>query len=255
MFRNAKNRNVIIIGMVVGVVALLGIIISLISYNLSRNPYGKSISINNYDAIVKNLSTEYKNSITASLYNVVERNSSAETASSVRDAYIRSDSAEQEVVKPNEQYAGSFIVDIESIKQSYFVQYAYSVNAMDSIKSGYPILVSCLPKDKLIYGDFSCKNVHDSESENSSDPIIDMLPKTTLSYKLYADTTSGKLLLKAELRIPSSDLAGADQATRLQVINLYKNEVKIWMKNNGFDPSKYTIVYNYDETGKQITLN
>lgn len=249
--KNNRLRQVLIIGSVIFVI--LVIILSIIGILANRNPYGESIDIKNYGQKVKNLSRDYEHNIEAQLYRAVRFNSKEKVnGASVNDAYIREGSDKQEVVKEDQQYAGSFIVDIESRKESYEVQYAYSRVQDDSFASGYPILVTCVDPQDVKYKEFACKD--GSETDNiikGANSIINFLPYETVSYEIRAELDGSALTIHANLFIPSSDLAG-NEASRREVVAMYKNEVNTWIKDQGFNPADYTIEYNYTDDGVKI---
>ena len=249
---NPERRKLFLItGSIIGILVIIGIIISVISINANKNQYGEAITIKGYDQKVKNLSKEYKDNISAALYDAVKFNSEGEVkASDIKDATIRDGSDKQGEIERASKYTGSFIVDIPSITQSYKIQYSYSSDPNDPILSGYPILVDCVPTEDVIYKDFKCKSIL-SGNTTKEDPIISNLPKETLGYKLWADTTSGTLVLNANLRIPEIDLSGNENSRR-DVVAHYKQTVIDWITSLGLDASKYTINYDYSDTGEKI---
>lgn len=252
-----RLRNIIIVGVVVFV--LIGIGLTIASILSNQNPYGKAIKIQNYSAKVKNLSKDYENNISSALYDIVNLNREDEfEGRDVKDAFIRDSSEVQNEALANVRYQGSFIVDIASLEQSYKVQYSYSTRENDPFIAGYPILLSCVDKADVKYENFDCKDLvsrsEESDGTTVSDPLINSLPYSTLSYGLLADTTSGSLVLKAELRIPESDLRG-DLGSKQEVVRNYKRMVTDFIRTRGFDPAKYTIDYNYTDNGDKISTS
>lgn len=237
---------VVMIGLVAGAAAI---------YNALHKPtYGTGgVAITNYDKKVKNLPDDRKQSIEAALRNTIKLNLPNDTSMpNIDDATIRDGSEQQTELIKNTRYKGTFIVDIASIKQSYRVNYTYSSDPHDSFAVGYPVNITCLTTSELKYGDFQCKSVTSEESKGV-DPIVGLLPHTTLSYNLRADSTSGNLILYARLDIASVDLKG-DVASKQRAIAMYKKEVTDWISQQGLDPSKYTIKYNYDDNGNPVAL-
>lgn len=247
-----RNRLWIVGGIVLVVMVALVAGIAAIYNSLHKPSYSQGVAITNYDKKIKNLPDDRKQSIEAALSNTIKLNLPNGTAMpNIDDATIRDGSEQQTELVKNTRYKGSFIVDIASIKQSYRVQYAYSSDPNDSFAIGYPVNVTCLSINELKYGDFQCKSVVSEESKGI-DPIISQLPHTTLSYNLRASTTSGSLILYADLDIASVDLKG-DLASKQRAVALYKKEVTDWIAQQGLDPSKYTIKYNYDDNGNLTT--
>lgn len=247
-----KKVRSLVIGVVFFLILTIGISI-LLYMNANKNQFGDHIPIKNYDQVISNLPKLYKDSISSSLYDIVEYNSTGKSEDELRnikDAFIRENSSNQQVIKSNVQYAGDFIVDIPSIKQSYQVQYTYSNDPNDPILSGYPILVSCLDTAELIYGNFGCKNIHE---EDTTDPIVGLMPYESLDFSATADTSNENLIINVDLHISSIDLAG-DIAAKREAVALYKKEFINWLKENGYNASDYTIHYNYSDDGEPASL-
>jgi len=227
---------------VIAAVLFVGIIILVAVLN-SQNQYGNSITINNFESTVKNISKERRDSIGAMLYNTVKSNSiSEDVIKKISDANIRKDSAVQNYDSNLKVYSGSFIVDIESVKQSYLIQYTYSPSSNTADISGNPTAVVCLDKSQLLYGDFACKDIF-SEQTGSQDPIMAYLPKSTLSYQADATVDSNNQLQSIEVKLL---LSNADYKTGINsAVAQYKKEFRDWMLSLGLNPDGYTINYTY----------
>lgn len=245
-----RMRQFLIIGGVAFVI--LAIILSIVGLLLNKNPYGESIQIQNYNNKIKNISNDYENNIEAQLYKAVQFNSEDKVnGAEVKDAFIRDGSDKQTEARKDVQYSGSFVVDIESRKESYKVQYAYSRNANDEFVSGYPVTVTCVDPSEVKYKEFNCKDGSENNTIQGKNAIINFLPHETVSYTLRAELVDDTLTLHAELYIPSIDLSG-NEASRREVVTMYKNEVTQWITAQGFKPEEYTIEYNYTDDGTKI---
>lgn len=249
MVMKLKNRTKYALVIVISLL-LLGAIIWFVSHNADNQEPDGQTPIREYDQQIKNLPANYKSGIEGALRDMIAyNNAESSTADRVSDAVIRDGSATQREAIKGDRYEGQFIVDIESLRQSYLVQYEYSRLPEKDAQSGYPVLVTCLPENKLIYGDFICRERYTTADEKVRDPIVSKLPHATLSFRLSADATGEELILRAELRIPAMDLSG-DARSRRQAVTLYKREVTNWMESEGFDPADYTITYNYLNDGR-----
>lgn len=246
----SRKKALLLIGVVlvlfIGIVALIATITQQ-----DENQFGKFIRIQNYSAKVKNLSNDMRDSMESSLYNTVIGNVDASTnVSKINDATIREGSDAQERDSKNATYSGSFIIDMSSIKQSYYVQYSYAPDPTTSI-GGSPVIISCLPVEKLIYGEFTCTDLASKQS-TEDDMILQYLPYENFTFKITPDATQGdKLVLVVDLDISEVDLKG-DAASKAQTVTMYKNEVTDWIASKGVDPTKYEIQYNYDDAGNVI---
>lgn len=187
-YPNAK-KNIII-----GAIVLVIVIIGLASYNIyesSRNHYGKSMRITDFSSTVRSLSKDQRDNIEHQLSEIVSKNSGDTSA---RDVKIRQDSLFEE-----KDYV-SFFLDIDSIKQSYFVQVDLTGGS-----TGYPVIVSCIFNDaEKRYEDFVCKDIFsdndDAETNKKSKAswsLKEILPYTGelpngASYTLDAGYIDGK---------------------------------------------------------------
>lgn len=240
-----KKRIIIILAIVFVVVGVVTLIWFLMQKD--TNQFGKFIKIQNYSSKVKNLPSSVQDATQSYLYNVVVLNvDKSVQPEKIPDANIR-DSSDSQVFEKN-IYKGKYIVDIASIKQSYQVEYTY--NRDPNVIYGNPIVVSCLPKEKLIYGEFNCKDIVSSQS-NKEDPIMRYLPYQSYSFSIRPDTTQGSLILNVNLTIPDMDLKGTTES-KTKTIARYKNDVQQWIKSKNLDPANYTLKYNYDDAGNAL---
>jgi hypothetical protein len=137
----------------------------------------------------------------------------------------------------------SFIVDIESLGQSYLVRDYYSKK--DPSETGlydYTTQVICLDKSYLKYGDFDCRDRISFENGlPRSDPLFDKLPYQTENYKVtmngYDISKKGNLV--AEIYTEYSD-------DKLATTNYAEGQLKIireWIRSQGVDERLYNLNY------------
>jgi hypothetical protein len=207
-----------------------------------NNSSGDTITITNYDAYVKNIPSSERNMIESTLYSTATlNNSDAEKLKSIKDAVIRKGTYTQ--TYKASIYSTSFIVDIKSIKQSYKIQDQYShLSVEQSGLRDYTTLALCLDKDKLLYGDFKCQDIFSQQSGVSqSDPILQYLPVSTLTYSLDLDPSSSQLRIIATIHLSNIDYKLGEQ----QSVDQYKSDIKAWFDSKGLDITKYSISYKY----------
>ena len=241
---------------VVAVLTILVIVIGTLVTERDTNRFGRFIKIQNYNDEVKNLSPEMRESMESYLYTVVKMNVvSGFEPGEIKDAVVRAGSTEQSYNARTSVYSGSFIIDIESVKQSYRASYEYlrdkSMRDIANI-SGNPVAITCLAKDKLKFGVFSCKDIV-GEQASGFDDILKFLPYQNFSYKITPNSVEneGKLTLEVELTIPQSDLVGPESSKR-EVVAMYKKQVLDWVASKGVDASQYEYKFNYDDVGNLI---
>lgn len=220
-------------GAFIVIIVLVSILVNL----LKPNPYGPEIIINNFDMFFDEVPGDRKDLVQASLYNVVSRNitdnilSIPESGAMIRDGSVESHYSENEGV-----WVGSFIVDIEEIRQSYDGFFEWGGNG-ESFGGGYVALFTCLRTDQLIYGDFDCKDMF-SDDISTKFPITTKLPLTVSEYSnnytKYVNYYIGYTISDDhdEIVIDIKDYIGNGREDALQKI-----------RDLGYDPDDYEIDY------------
>jgi uncharacterized protein YxeA len=248
-----RKRLVIIILAVLLLILGLVALITFITRDTGTNQFGGRIKIQNYTQKVDNAPTDIRDATESYLYNIVKKNKEDSfEPSTIKDAVVRDNSDNQTFDDSLKVYSGDFIVDMESIKQSYWVQYSFSEEVNNTAVGGNPIVISCLPEDKLKYGAFDCKDFVSAQS-SANDVLLQYLPYQNFSFKISPDATidKDKLTLVVTFSIPEIDLRG-DQTSRALTVAQYKKMVTDWIKTKGADPDHYLFTYNYDDNGNVI---
>jgi hypothetical protein len=209
--------------------------------NSDRNQFGNGIKIQNFDKKVKNLKKYQRDSIESKLYYTVKNNSPKDAVLVISDAVVREDSESQGYNKTNKSYTGYFIVDMPSIKQSYQVNYFYSIEPKNIPGPGFDIEILCPLEQQKIYSNLNC--IDDSINETTRiDPLLKYLPKESLAYEINADIENNKIT-KLNIRLL---LTEADYNTDVnEAINTYKSEALSFIKATGVDPNNYNIEFTY----------
>lgn len=245
---SSRKRLLLFVSIGAGVLILLGILLAVIFTNNYQNSFGKGIPINNFTAVIRNIPNEYKEEIEATLYTVVVENSSNKDIGFVRDAFIRDGSYEEEGTVENTIRSGSFLVDIESLRQTYRVQFTYSGDETNVNNRGNATNVSCPEQDELRFGDFECTSFIGREAAPNAS-IIQSLPYRSVGFNVFAIEEEGAaLILYAELNIPTSIL-GAGIDPRREAVAAYKSDVINWLASKGISAEDYTVIYNYNDDG------
>jgi len=129
---------------------------------LSRpvNPYGSGITIANYDQYVKDFPADRRQAVDAQLLTMARYNTPKDAkAPTGGTATIRDKSATDQYNATTNLHTGSFIVDIPALKQSYVVQYEWSLDPSNPNYSGYPLAIHCPTTNDVIYSDTTCKEL------------------------------------------------------------------------------------------------
>ena len=162
----------------VGITAVIFVILLIITLiQIFRpNPYGPGLRIDNLSDHVSDLSSDRKKSMFAALYRIVQSNLSDDASVPKSGAIIREGTADIVYNEITDVHSGSFIVDIEEIRQSYKIQYEWSSNETNPNLSGYPMLASCLDQHLVIYKEFKCKDMFSADNLNPYDAMSLRLP-------------------------------------------------------------------------------
>jgi len=156
----AKNRKLAIIALIGLTTAIILVWLISLFLNAPKTEevdYGPRVEIADLKKQVPSISDNYAKNLEADLYKALSKNNSSVNAETTK-AQIRSGSIESENNADERSYYYSFIVDIDSLKQSYRVQLNWSLDDDGNVVPyGYPIIVTCLFSiDERIYDDFAC---------------------------------------------------------------------------------------------------
>ncbi|MFZ1250270.1 MAG: hypothetical protein WAR37_02370 [Candidatus Microsaccharimonas sp.] len=232
------KKRIVIVSLII--LVFVGIPIVWYFATIER-PSDNSTPIKNFDSLVKNLPDTQKKNIYSALAIIVKHNNKDDSIDMDRvdDALIRKDSAKQTEVKEGTNYAGSFIVDIKSLQQSYRINYTYSSGDSSDFDSGYPIIASCLERSELIYGYFECEQPN-AQLRESKDALLKLLPYKTSFYLITAipSTNGGE---KPTIIIQVMTNSNSER-TREGFV-LYKNEAIDWINKQGVSLDDYSLRY------------
>lgn len=170
-------------GVIVGAVVVILLVVSLMQI-FRKNPYGPETRIDNIDIVDKKLPQDQKDQLFSQLYGVLADNISdgepPESGALVREGTV--DYGYDENLKI---YAGNFIVDVPAVEQSYKVQLSWSPEKNNPNLGGYPILITCAPKDLRIYASQTgCVNVLTMELSWNNAYQLDYTFGATTSQKI-----------------------------------------------------------------------
>ena len=222
----------------VGIVLLLIVSSLVIHLVTSDEKNSDEIRISNLDDLVKNIPNGKKDDIISVLDDILKENNKELDTSTVKDALIREGSESQSEVIKGIRYDGTFIVDIESLKQSYRITYSHTSDTTDVSSSGYPVIASCLDLSELKFGDFSCKDSSIDSNEKTDDPVLSKLPYTSNYYTInsvFDENNNPTLVIQVMLNHNS------DSTKRF--FNQYIDDALNWIKTQGGDIKNYQIEY------------
>lgn len=240
MYSNKKTKKVLLISGA-ALLFLVGIVAAILYFTTAnKSKYGGGLEITNLDTYTKDKPSD-KDSIDYIKYDLlrtVNKNvKTPVTADSVKDIVIRDKTFTQVYDDDLDVYTVNFIVDISSLSQSYDVTYQWSSDGKRDNLTEAGTVVKCLPAEKLVYGNFNCKDMF-NEFSTPVDPILNYLPHTTADYKVVYDPTATKTLKATIYTTAADERIDPDTA-----IEQYKADVKKWVASTGVNASEYTIRY------------
>jgi hypothetical protein len=206
-----------------------------------ERPSNTQTPIKNFDNLVKNFPDDKKKNIYQALAIIIKYNNQDKNIdmNKIDDAVIRKGSEKQDEVKKDTNYTGSFIVDIESLKQSYRINYVYSNDQNSNFASGYPIIASCLEESELIYGYFKCEQPN-AQLRESGDKLLKLLPYNSPYYTITgipATSTDSKPTIVIQIMSTYNS-----ERTR-KTFMTYKDQALAWIKEQGVSIDDYTVRY------------
>lgn len=205
--------------------------------------HDKKITITNINQYVGKMPESKKQEIFGTVFRAAESNSNLDEATlSTATATIREKTFSETYNQYNYIYSGEFIVDIESLKQSYHVYYDWSMDKTSEqlIASSYGSSANCPNKNEAIYDFYKCKNPYTDEKYRDYDYLTMLLPysSTLEDGTPYSVSSVDYYYGNSEpfVRV-SVDSCGDNQKVEQGVAAFKK-----YLKNYDLDPSKYTIL-------------
>lgn len=149
---------------------------------------------------------------------------------------IRESSFQESYDSKTDLHTIRFIVDIESIKQSYQGFYQWSKNS--HLIDGYANQISCLPKKQLIYDYFVCQDLFSQQNQTISDPIYYLTPYQNYNhgYNITADKVQDpnqKITIRIEIL--------SNDPKRIQIL---KDQALDFLKHRQINLEDYQIIFH-----------
>ena len=219
-----KFRHVIIITIIYLIISIALVIFFLIINNIYK-----------LSSVTEKIPTEYSDQLITSFERFL--NPENGFSGNVLDIPVRKDSITEKQNSDNSTTI-SFIIDIDSIKQSYLVYYTYP-----NPEEHDNLTMECVPLDKVIYKDSNCTTEANStallkaEQEN---PIYKLLPLI-----IYNETEVGEAA--TEILYEISGNFKDDSSFEINIIDHqggnYENALN-QIRAMGFNPDDYKINYS-----------
>jgi hypothetical protein len=214
----------------IGIVGLF-IAIIVIWALLLATTQNRRTNLQNFDKFLSNAPISEREEMSVMLNNIITANTSKGV--SWGDAAIREDTFVSYYDDEHDIHYSQFVVDIESIRQSYFIEYQWSNSAQ--LPNG--IIIRCPTLSQMIYETFECNTAY-----SSTDPILQYLEYEEYRFSVsYIDATENKTRLHSDIYLYVDD---TEENKSEDAIERYKNKVVEWIESLGLNPSVYIIEYS-----------
>lgn len=223
-------------------IILVWLIIASLKELFHTNPYGNQIKINNFSYYFRDMPREDQDSVFNSLYSIANSNSPEGTIIPEKGAEVRTGSVNTEYDVNTDTYTSTFLVDIPELQQSYnfWVYWSTNPNNVNTATAGYTVTALCPTEDQLIYPEFRCSDMQNSQGV-VNDPIIRLIPIKVnyfntdrtkyISYAITVKISNNN----QELTVIITSYSGNPETN-------YQAALKK-LQDLGIDPSKYNIEY------------
>ncbi len=232
-----RLRKILVLGGIAFLMLAVGLIIWAYLQS-QKNQFGDELQISNLSQYTREDPTSL-DSIRHSLFAIVNLNRDTPVKNnSIKDIVVRENTFKREQNPKTQVITISFIVDIASLKQSYSVQYQWHpTKKWTEDLDEYGTYVTCLPVEKLTYGDFSCKDFS-TEARGPSDKLLSQLPHETDQYAITLKQ-GVKTLGLTIWTTPEDERTGSKAA-----VDRYEAQALDWIEAQGEDSDDWTIEYN-----------
>lgn len=192
---------------------------------------GQPLTIKNSGKYLSSAPDDYEKTLLAQIYAVAKDSLPADTDENtfIHDAEIRKDSFTEN--KENGVTSTHFLLDIDSLKMTYAVDFAWSKDKKKILSDS--IVVNCPPISEMKYPETKCYGMYNNTSS----------PELYLPYTAFTD--DGQIKYQVTL---SEDLYIINIYTNAcndkSLENEYKEEALKWLKSTPINYQNYSLYYN-----------
>ena len=221
---------------IISAVLIFIIITAIILSTIFSNPYlGKQTNIANLSEYTRGLKSDKETveRIKYNLYEAITRNTPNIDATKLSDVLIRDKTFSQDYNEETKVFSVKYIVDIDSIKQTYRIAYEWSEDKNAQLNE-WGTYVKCPTKEQLKYADFNCNDMF-TEMYGTNDPIIEVLPHYGTLYDIIPNTSNG-ILENIEIKI---------FACTSNITDIAEDNARNWLKDHDISSDQYEITVTY----------
>lgn len=213
------------IGVIIGVLTL---VVLLIMYAFGRPDYLKIANLAEYTE-GRPTSVEEVRRIEENLYVMVNKYKRVRS-NGVKDFMVRDGTFEQR--DEDDYHIVKFLIDSESLRQSYAVSYQWGNR--DKFEQ-YVGMIFCVPEEDVIYDDFACRDPMAPEGiPEERSALYDYIPYDTEHFSVRSDIRTDPISLVITVGLAGNDPEGLDET--------YYQEAIKWLESTDLDLSKYMLV-------------
>ena len=247
--RNFLNQPFARYGLLFFIVTALFAVIIVLVMNANHIEVEPSLTINNFQEVLPNMPKNSRTIVEQKLYAQVKKSLKDNEKMPTSGALIRKESLYSFDVGGT-LFSGDFIVDIDSVHQSYIIKYFYGgLDGEGEIESSAAVEFYCLTsQDKELYQDFECRKNNLALTDFTHDtPIVYLLPKNfsnqrySLSYAPSTTSSSGYAVV-IEFDPPEAVYLSGNLEDFVDEKMIL---IRSWLKENNMDPDDYEFIIKY----------
>jgi len=252
MYETKRVKNLIFIT-VVAIVAIIAVVVVVNLINAANDKNKKdAIYISNLSSCSSNMQKSLEDSMRANMYITIQSANEYNKKETLPryESVIRDGSCTEKDIsiggidgKKADIKESVAILDIPEAKQSWTITYHWVENGTPiTTDLGTIVIPSCVPKEKLIYGDFNCEKIMSLAEYGTDkyDAILQYMPYTGKGFDLsYNPDTKA---VAAEIIVQPSQINNQELLTNL------RGQVEYWFTHRKLDINSYTVTYTYTDT-------
>lgn len=232
-----KRRLLLISAILVFFILTIVLFIYGVFFYKTPNPYGDQLEIQNlseYTADQPN-NNDSVSFIEHNLFQTVNMNVDPDVKNnSVKDIFIRDGSFSQTF--DNQVHTVSFLVDSDTLKQSYSISYQWSDDPSVPVDQ-WGTNVSCVEQSDMIYEDFGCVDEYSQFLENV-DPILEeILPYNDPYYSVNYYRENGISTISVKI------MSNNNSTRTREFFQEYKKDSLAWLKSQDLNLDDYIIIF------------
>lgn len=231
------SRKQIVIAVLLFVSLVL--VISAIYYvtDVDRNKFGNEVKIANLSEYTKNhpSNKEKIDHIQYDLLNTINLNLINPVGDrAISDILVRDGSFSYALNEKTTVHSVDFIVDIESIRQSYAISYQWADSDQARVDE-WGTAVKCLEEKDVKFKDFKCTDMFKQMSPVEDEKLSKLLPYESSQYKIASYPTDAQVVISIQI------MSNRNSERTKKRFTTYQKEATDWLRSKGVKLGDYRI--------------